>query len=128
MKRLSKEEIIRETVDFYSADTSRRSYVVDEGCTYNSENGTHCAFGRCMLPMYQEQGTNLISNDWPIHIMLENNNITNHDEVLQEQYKGHDLNFWREIQILHDNNKYWGENILTSKGFEAIKQLYQRYK
>ena len=127
MKNLTKIEIIKETVEFYSEDINRRSASDSNGCRYNGDNGTHCAFGRCMLPKYQEQGEKLLSNDWKIETMLENNKIIFHDDVLQEKYRGHEISFWNKIQTFHDTDRFWGVNRLTSSGVLEFKKLNNLY-
>lgn len=122
---LSKLDILLETVDFYSADTSRRSYK-NGYCTYNGDNGTHCAFGRCMLPKYQEQGSNLKYNGTNVLEFLRENK-KKLDSVLQEKYRGHDVNFWSLIQRLHDSKENWDDSGITFEGELAVNRIIECY-
>lgn len=123
--RLSKLEILLETVDFYSKDTSRRSYSHGT-CAYNGKNGTHCAFGRCLLPKYQEQGDNLANNTTGI-LEFVRGTKKKVDEVLQEKYRGHDSFFWRNIQRLHDETENWDASGITFEGEIAVNRIIESY-
>ncbi len=122
MKQLSKLEILNETVDFYSADPKRRSYSVVDGCTYNSEDGTHCAVGRCLLPEYHELGTYLKGNNATISTLVEYNG-NDFDALLQEQYRGHEMEFWKRLQILHDSPENWDKSGITFDGELAVNKI-----
>lgn len=129
-KRLTKEEIILETIEFYSADTTRRSVDADSttGCAYNHENGNHCAVGRLMLPKYQKQGTKLAGNKATVGVLLDELKIKSLDKLLLPQYHGHDVTFWRRLQYLHDRSHYWQENDLTTQGLAYANELIDTYK
>ena len=122
---LSKLEILLETVDFYSSDTSRRG-ITSTGCMYNGENGTHCAFGRCMLPKYQKQGEKLKYNEASVIQFLSKTN-KKIDDVLQEKYQGHELHFWNSIQIFHDSKENWDKSGVTFEGELAINRIIETY-
>lgn len=124
-KRLTKEEIINETVDFYSADISRRSINVGTniGCAYNHESGNHCAFGRYMKPKYQEQGPKLAGNTSTVGTLLDAQKVKKVDSLLQPQYHGHDITFWRKLQRLHDTSYYWQEGGLTEIGKDYLIEI-----
>lgn len=128
--RLTKVEIINETIEFYSADTTRRSVNPKSklGCSYNYENGNHCAVGRVMLPKYQKRGTKLKGNTATVGTLLEELKIKKIDNILQPQYRGHDIRFWRKLQILHDRSHYWQENGLTDVGLDYANELLETYK
>jgi hypothetical protein len=129
-KRLTKEEIINETVEFYSADISRRSIEgnvsIGNGCKYNHENGNHCAVGRLLLPKYQKQGTNLKGNANGISAFMDYQKIKKLDKALQKQYQGHKVLFWRDLQNLHDESKHWEVGGLTEIGKEFVEELKRK--
>lgn len=123
-KRLTKEEIINETVDFYSADILRRSVGGGwGGCKYNHENGNHCAVGRVLLPKYHEQGTKLKGNSNGIGLFMDEQDIKSLDVVLQKKYRGHEIGFWRKLQNLHDEGNYWEIGGLTLLGKEYVEEI-----
>ena len=127
-KRLTKEEIINETVNFYSADISRRSVSNDGfgGCKYNHANGNHCAVGRVLLPKYHKQGTKMKGNTNGIGIFMGEQNIKSLDVVLQKQYRGHETSFWRGLQNLHDEGNYWKIGGLTERGKKYVEELKEK--
>jgi hypothetical protein len=135
---MTKIDIIQETADFYSADTTRRSFLNGK-CVFNGENGTHCAIGRCMLPLHQENGSFLLGNTKSLISVIRLNHAdkvndpinidhTLHDLVLQEKYRGHNYMFWRDLQGLHDTSDNWDEKGLTLIGETAVKELKRIYE
>lgn len=131
-KRLTKEEIINETVAFYSADVTRRSSNGDKygsnGCKYNHENGNHCAVGRLLLPKYQNQGVKLKGNTSTVGCFMDEHKLKTIDEALQKPYRGHKLDFWRSLQTLHDNGSNWQNDGLTEKGQVRVEDIKENYK
>ena len=127
MKQLSKVEIIKETVDFYSADPKRRSHNDVDGCTYNGKNGSHCAVGRCLLPKYQEMGHEIAGNTATIE-SLESVHVTNFDDMLQEQYRGHELGFWKRLQLVHDEPCNWNKSGISFEGELAVNKIYEIFE
>lgn len=126
MKRLTKLEIVQETVDFYSADPKRRSYNTVDGCTFNGKEDTHCAFGRCLLPEYQEQGFYLEGNSQTISVFTKFHG-KEFDDMLQEQYRGHDIEFWIRLQHLHDITENWNKSGISFEGELAVNKFYEIY-
>ncbi len=127
MKQLTKLEILNETVDFYSADPKRRSYSEVDGCTYNGRNGTHCAVGRCLLPEYHEQGATLKGNTGTV-ANLEEANEKEFDTMLQEQYRGHEMGFWKRLQILHDEPSNWNKSGISFDGELAVNKIIEIFE
>ena len=139
MKVLTKEEIINETVKFYSADTKRRSVneeVGTSGCYYALEDGRNCAVGRCLTTKIKNklktshihfnncdfQGliVGMVKCEW-------DNTDENLDKLLKPSYRGHSLRFWEDLQSLHDIYDYWNETGLTIKGNEVLEQINKKY-
>jgi hypothetical protein len=59
---MTKQEIVSETVEFYHKIRQKIEQLQVVLGSYNGDNGTHCTFGRCMLPEYKNQGDNLKGN------------------------------------------------------------------
>lgn len=122
----TKLDIINETVEYYST-VSNRSVVLNGNtevieCCYLSENNKKCAVGRC-------------ANDTGIAVLHQNegktvNSITDTlDSLLKEEYRGHDIYFWKDLQRLHDANYHWdNEGGLSFQGVQQVKTLKQKYK
>lgn len=125
----TKVEIIQETSDWYGADPSRRaSRINDRGsrvCEYLSPNGNMCAAGRCIVdPQPEWEGT--INN---IYIP----GMTAEDKVdvewhFKKEYQGHDIEFWQDIQSLHDSEENWSETGISVVGQIEVEKLIARWQ
>lgn len=128
MKNLTKLEILNETIAFYNADVTKRSKTKDDDCSYNGVDGKHCAVGRCLLPKYHKQGENLKGNRLGILTLYSLNKKEKLDEMLQEQYRGHENEFWVELQHLHDTDAFWDNAGLNALGEECASEICKRFK
>jgi hypothetical protein len=125
---MTKIEIISETVEFYSADTSRRSFVFNYGstsCMYNSGDGRHCAVGRCMTEELKSQGVDLKNNNTALEEVIEN--YSEVDELLEQKYHGHPLKFWIDLQNFHDQNDNWDKKGVSIHGKMSLNRLKEEY-
>jgi hypothetical protein len=116
--RLTAVEIINETVEFYSEDTSRRS-IGPTMCLYNGSEGRKCAYSRCWMeavwkPEYEDE---------PVGYSL----MSNPDELVEVRYRGQTIEFWSKLQTLHDVSRYWDKNGLTECGKEYVVLLLEQY-
>ena len=50
------------------------------------------------------------------------------DNLLKEEYKGHSLSFWQEIQKFHDNDNNWDNQGLSEFGKTLYNELRKRYE
>lgn len=132
---MTKEEILDETIAFYSEDTKRRALKPDGKCAYNTEDGRHCAVGRCLKPSLLEQGTKLDGNGDGVYRLVQKQNnipigelITGMDNLLDDRYHGHSIAFWRELQEIHDRRQNWSESGLTEVGLKSVKYLREKIK
>jgi hypothetical protein len=124
MGRLSKLEIIKETVEYYSEDVKRRA-IYNDACVYNTKDGRHCAVGRCMLSKHKKRGVKFEYNYGGSSAL-----ITSYSDegLFSPKYRGHDIIFWGDLQALHDTHGYWDENGLTKFGRDFVKWLNNRHK
>ena len=94
-------EVLEETVNYYSRDTSRRC-IEDNTCFYYKE-GNMCAVGRCLVdPQSLEISIGAGDNDI-VSLVKEEVEVEFKDE-----YKGLPLSFWEDLQCLHDATSNWG--------------------
>ena len=137
MKVLSKEEIINETVKFYSADTKRRSVNGNSKsptCKYVSEDGRNCAVGRCLTTKIKNKVATSTYNNSAFQGLVvgmvgcpwENAHI-NSDKVLKPSYRGHSIRFWEVLQSLHDVDKFWNETGLSIDGAYELENIKSKY-
>lgn len=112
-------KLLKETADFYSEDVSRRALNEMGRCRYLvPENGNMCAFGRCMIdPENVSEGESVTQFGL-------NPKGPSMDEVLKDEYKGYHLEFWRDLQRLHDDDSNWDENGLTRVGADFVLKIY----
>lgn len=112
----TKLEIIEETVNHYSEDTSRRAFN-GSGCEYLMEDGRNCAVGR----YFTEDG---LFNFGDCITCFDYDMIP----YLKEEYRIDDYYFWCNLQELHDTTKFWDKNGLTEEGRTKVKELKLLYK
>jgi hypothetical protein len=122
----SKLEIIEETIKYYSK--RKRTYDVDgESCVYYYR-GAKCAVGRCMInPKEAEKTYGGGTITWLINGMVRNNLAITVDDLLLEQYRGHEIEFWEELQSLHDYSTHWDNKKLSEEGLEYVENLKLKY-
>jgi len=118
--RKTKIEIIEETVDFYCEDPSRRASVNDICVYLDPSSGNKCAVGRCFDTKHKEYADLSRSGEAADDIDLE--------DVLLDEYKGHDKNFWRNLQTLHDPNSNWTPNGLSDDGMTDLAIPKKTYR
>jgi hypothetical protein len=117
----TKVEIINETVKYYSEDPSRRGFEPGRGCVYLTSTGCMCAVGRCLID--PSKG---FLGDVPSFCRVDGMPADLETE-LKPEYRGHDLQFWGDLQRLHDYSFYWCETGLTELGTIFYKRLLTDY-
>lgn len=125
----TKTEIIIETIQFYKDDpTARRSLGPDGECYYaNSADGldaniTHCAIGRCMT-----EGSLKSFGDFrgDVGDLVNKAKLHHIDPLLYSEYQGHDIDFWDNLQQLHDQTRYWKpEHLAPVERWGWVKDYY----
>ena len=101
-KQQQMQEILKDTVDYYREDPEGRRAVDKNGdCEYTTEDGRHCAIGRYMRPEF-------LDTEW-----RENHGVgvhglsSNVDYYLKHEVRGLDMDFWRDLQDIHDVVGNW---------------------
>ena len=135
-KQQQMQDLLKDTVDYYSEDPSGRRCMTDDGdCMYTWGN-THCAVGRFMRTEYQDETWE--SNNESVNQLSENTDDGewNIDWCLVDKVQGLDTSFWIRLQDMHDTMSYWEEwdlhvdgkrkYGLTDKGKEAYVQFQDR--
>jgi hypothetical protein len=128
----SKQEIIKELFDdYFCLDTSKRAFDTEKGmCTYfDSYTGNRCAFGMCMLPSDEGCEYPFLSHGAGVYSLKRL--LTYHDmsldDVLKEEYHGHGVWFWNDVQNFHDQNSWWTPEGLSDDGKKELEALKTRY-
>lgn len=122
--RKTKIEIIEETANYYRLDNRSIEKIDTYGnnrCMYINGGGKRCAIGRiCQddadLAEFEGQGV-----DWDITVgekLLER---------LKDEYRGHGLEFYGDIQRLHDCHANWTDVGLSNRGKEEVERLKSKW-
>lgn len=112
MTQMTVAEIVDETVAFYNKDVSRRSVDGSGICQYTDQGGRHCAIGRCLIDENFDYGGG-VEAIWGGDLDSPSMEM---DKELKEQYRGHTLGFWSDLQTLHDTSESWNEQGITEFG------------
>jgi len=132
-KRYTYQQVLDETIEYYSQDPARlRSVNDEESCAYfQSSTGNMCAVGRYLKDSkkYSDEVIHEINlHDLMMHIQTE-------EDVYEEDVFEHaftesaahltDFVFWDNLQMLHDNGSNWDfkNNCLSDKGDHIYKRL-----
>lgn len=127
----SRLDIIKETVEYYSENTSRRGFNKEEGvCVYyNKDTGCKCAVGRYLKDSYLDDLGDflgeydvMISEGWNPTKFFDRRKVS--EEIALDE------GFWNDLQRFHDNSRNF--NItegsgLTLNGYQAVKKLINIY-
>jgi hypothetical protein len=108
--------ILEDTVNYYSEDTSRRALDKHYNCRFQTVDGKMCAVGRYLKPI----------TDWTkIYSAYTYQDLINeYPDCMTEQ--GLPTSFWLDLQKLHDINSYWNKYIgkgLTLEGDKFIEKI-----
>jgi hypothetical protein len=132
---MTKIEIIEETINFYSQDPSRRAVKTREdgssyACLYVYKE-KRCALSRCMSPEFLEKYGEIINDTGSItedlsRYLSEELHI-NLDDTLLPKYRGHNEDFWSDIQAMHDIVENWDKNGLTDRGRKFVTNIKQTH-
>ena len=116
----TKLEIIEETVEYYTTDPTRRSFILDKKewqaytCAYLLPDGRMCAVGRCMIKPS-------LTENWAV------DGIPDIQDKLKEEYRGHNTHFWKRLQGFHDKRENWNEEGLTIMGKTYVEILKRNF-
>lgn len=113
---MTKQEIIEETVEYYrnnpfgfNSDT--------RSCIYKGAEGQMCAVGRCLIDAEQ-------FGEEPLNADMLNPDGSL-DELLKEQYKGHDIDFWTSLQVFHDSCARGLFELEDYKNYWSLREYYE---
>ena len=101
-KQQQMQDILKDTVDYYREDPRGRRAVDKNGdCQYTTEDGRHCAIGRYMRPEF-------LDFEWKENHGIGINGLSSYvDYYLKHEVRGLDMDFWRDLQDIHDTVGNW---------------------
>lgn len=96
--------VITETLEYYrdhergeDKDSGQCNYTIKDSCGRK----THCAVGRCLKREFQ---TYKFSHKYQEKTPMD---IFNFQNMLKKKYRGMHIDFWVDLQCLHDSAMYW---------------------
>lgn len=136
MKKLTVSEVIDLGTAKYTSTT--RSEIPGAGCYYRLPNNPdrYCMVGMFfdeekVYRMEEHVGEDIMESSLGIttlHLMLSEEGKSLADVFKDEvEHLAGSIDFWREVQDLHDSEKYWDEHGLSEKGHEKVKQIKEEY-
>ena len=115
----TKIQILEETFNYYNEDPSRRAKS-DGRCQYLDGEGRMCAFGRCEInPPLTDGSSDAVVNRF--------DNEEDMNASLKEEYRGHSIEFWVDVQDLHDEDCYWNDESVSDYGVKRYQKLLQKW-
>lgn len=120
-------DIIIETVKNYNSNNTSKKAETD-ACTYMNENGAMCAVGRCLtnegMQIFKAFEDNNLHGNTSVAYFTNVYGMDKFDNALKEEYRGYDLEFWKNLQYLHDSPRNWDEDGITQSGLESVDILF----
>lgn len=125
MSRKTKPEIINETAQ-YTLKTRGYDNTFG-GCKYLTDDGKMCAAGRCMTKeaaeFYTKRGGSVVTIAEDLFVKESKE----FDSLLQEEYRGHSVEFWQDLQTFHDVSRNFTDDGLTEVGEKRLQELRDKY-
>lgn len=102
------------------------------GCRYRLFDKDHpgCALGQYILPnLYNDDMERRAADALDRFVKREMaEEYTCLDDILIQEYRGHHVGFWMEVQDLHDDTSFWKDGRRLSKqGITRVDALKEKY-
>lgn len=98
----TKIEIVLETIAYYCRNPRAIGTGAREDfCEYLASDGSKCAFSRCCVDERVEEIKHSVGSVRTLGHPV--------DYYLRPEYQGHDVDFWRDVQWIHDSSTNWEE-------------------
>jgi len=121
----TKQEIIEETANYYNL--SNRAVTLSGKCKYSTSDGRQCAVGRCFT---DKEADSFCDFDGPVSFVnstLKVNANKELDDILKEEYRGHSIIFWMDLQSFHDTQENWNDDGISEVGLKEKAELLEKY-
>lgn len=113
-------EIIDGVLAPYIADPSKRSVKHSGTCSYLMEDGRMCALGQCLDPEHPNY-RHIVNENKPADEIPQLNGAE--QEILKEEFRGHPVEFWQDLQNMHDGFHNWNPGGMSEHGHARLKLL-----
>jgi len=120
---MTKQAIIEETAAFYNSGNRGQTSI---GYIYVNKYGNKCGVGRCMtddgIAVFGGFGDDVIELEKKVK-----DSYSGLDDILKEEYRGHSVDFWADIQGFHDNSENWDKEGISFRGLASKAFLLEKY-
>lgn len=124
----TRSEIMAETFAAYENPENRGLSPMGQ-CQYLTVDGKMCAVGRCMINPGNKDYVNKYNHDLnhtnTFTIAFED--IENRCQHLKEEYRGHSVEFWTDLQRWHDCEDNFQDNEISQRGLNDIEKLKSKW-
>jgi hypothetical protein len=125
---MTQEQLLKDTIDYYSVNPAKRRCAKIGGCYYSPEKANKpssegCAIGRHLTPEAKIAFDDLASSDI-VSIM----NHDDHKAMMPDWMQEMNPDFLNSIQNLHDGPRNWDINGLTGRGKEIVNDIITEYQ
>jgi hypothetical protein len=96
-------------------------------CNYLTGSGLKCGVGMFLTEDALKVAEGCKGNVGSLQIHLQARGFRNLDSAFIEEVRGHGLNFWGEMQNLHDYGSNWNSEGLSIEGKEEADLLRRKY-
>ncbi len=133
MTNKSKVDILNETFEFYGADPKGRRSVESDSvsCRYliPGIEPKMCAVGRCLENPEEWADSSGRASDLQETIQALDRGDSL-DAILKEEYRGHSISFWNDLQNWHDtpDNFDLDNNCVCEHGKIQMRYLLEQYR
>lgn len=117
----TKLEILEMVANHYNSE--KRAFK-NGGCYYKTTDGRMCAVGMCMNDESIARWGDFVGNIHELDAKIEGGIYG----MFKDEFEGHDVLFWKDMQKLHDEAAYWDEEGLSWAGIEKYEELKEKYK
>jgi len=126
---MTTKEIVNQITDTYTINNRATDNVCGmEECRYLTKDGRMCAVGMCMNELSLKEFGTVMGDVHDLNEIVEQKvSDQGLDYLLKEEYKGHPLKFWKKLQQLHDNKKYWDDDGLNERGKRLANLIIDEY-
>lgn len=111
-----------EIIDFVVQHITNQGRAITETnfCLYYTPDGKRCAHSICV----RDEILSEINPKYGTACKLIE---AFGDEVHKPEFRGNNIQFWRDIQHLHDNDEFWNDKTLSKKGIKRVQTLKEYY-
>jgi hypothetical protein len=117
--------LAKETFDYYMENPRRRALIGSQ-CKYHTDDGKMCAVGRCLIDAksFENKVFDAVNDG------LDSSNIVglieygfDIDNLLKDEYKGFNTEFWTLLQVFHDVTFFWSGSDITDDGKRKMSEI-----